>query len=147
MSEQTRIEDQLRENGIYAGLTTGVSMRPMLRTGRDTILISPVDGRLKRYDVPLYKRGDVYILHRVIRVCEDGYVIRGDNCLTSERVSDEQIVGVLSGFRRGQSYVAIDDKRYLFYAKLWVAIHPIRCIPMFLRAVAGRCYHRLFSKK
>ena len=57
MTEQ-RIEDRLKEDGIYAGLTTGVSMRPMLRTGRDTILISPVEGRLKKYDVPLYRRGD-----------------------------------------------------------------------------------------
>lgn len=146
MTEQ-RIEDRLKEDGIYAGLTTGVSMRPMLRTGRDTILISPVEGRLKKYDVPLYRRGDAYILHRVIRVCEDGYEIRGDNCMTLERVTDEQIVGVLSGFRRGEKYVAVDDKRYLFYAKLWVAIHPIRWIFMLLRRIAGRCYHRIFSKK
>ena len=33
----------------------GVSMWPMIRNGKDTVLIEPVNGRLKKYDIPLYK--------------------------------------------------------------------------------------------
>ncbi len=148
MSEQKRIEEYLEENGIYVGLTKGISMRPMLREGRDTILISPVRGRLKKYDVPLYRRGEDYVLHRVVKVREADYVICGDNCMEREYgVTEDRIVGVLSGFRRGKKYVAIDHPCYLFYAKLWVAIYPIRRVWMRLCAIARGCVRRIFPKK
>ena len=148
MIEQRSVEEYLTENGIYVGLTKGVSMRPMLRAGRDTILISPVEGRLKKYDVPLYRRGETYVLHRVVEVREDGYVICGDNCMEKEYgVSEEQIVGVLSGFRRGEKYVAIDSSAYLFYAKVWVAIYPLRRLFLRLKMFARRCFRRVFPKK
>ena len=148
MSESKRIEDCLKEDGIYVGLTKGVSMRPMLREGRDTILISPLEGRLKKYDVPLYRRRESYVLHRVVKVRKDGYVICGDNCIAKEYgISEEQIVGVLSGFRRGEKYVAIDSPCYLFYAKVWVAIYPIRRIFMQAKALAKRCFRRVFPKR
>lgn len=148
MSEQKRIEECLESNGIYVGTTKGVSMRPMLKEGRDTILISPVAGRLKKYDVPLYRRGEDYVLHRVVEVREDGYVICGDNCFAKEYgVREEQIVGVLSGFRRGDKYVAIDNPFYLFYAKVWVAIYPLRRPCMRLRSALGWLYRSVFSGK
>ena len=148
MNERKTIEESLEESGIYVGLTKGVSMRPMLREGRDTILITPTAGRLKKYDVPLYRRGEDYVLHRVVEVREDDYVICGDNCLEREYgVRDDQIVGVLSGFRRGGKYVAIDDARYLLYAKLWVGLYPIRRCFMRLRGRVYQCLRRLFPRK
>lgn len=148
MSEFERIEEYLKKNGIYVGLTKGVSMRPMLRAGRDTILISPVSGRLKKYDVPLYRRGETYVLHRVVGVRENGYVICGDNCSQKEYdVTDAQIVGVLSGFRRGKTYVAMDSPIYLLYAKVWVAIYPVRRVVMCLKAFARKCFRCVFPKK
>lgn len=138
----------MTENGIYVGLTKGVSMRPMLREGRDTILISPVSDRLKKYDVPLYRRGEAYVLHRVVGVSEDGYVICGDNCSQREYdVTDAQIVGVLSGFRRGKKYVAIDSPCYLLYAKVWVAIYPVRRVFMWGKAFLRKGFRRIFPKK
>ena len=147
MSEQKRIEEYLKENGIYVGLTRGISMRPMLREGRDTILISPVSGRLKKYDVPLYRRGEDYVLHRVVKVREQDYVICGDNCLRREYgITDEQFVGVLSGFRRGDRYVEIDSMCYRLYARVWVAIYPMRFVFMYLKTIAKGCIRRVLKK-
>ena len=142
------IEELLKENGLYVGLTKGISMRPMLREGKDTILISPVSKRLKKYDVPLYRRGDAYVLHRVVKVKEDSYVICGDNCLAKEHgITDDQIVGVLSGFRRGETYVSLDSLGYRFYARIWVAIYPLRWPFMRLRSAARRLFSFAFPKK
>ena len=48
--------------------TVGDSMEPMLRNRKDTIIIEPVHGRLKRYDLPLYRRPDgKYVLHRILQ--------------------------------------------------------------------------------
>ena len=51
---------------MYVSTTSGVSMYPMLRNRRDTIIVKPPTAPLKKYDVPLYRRGDDYVLHRII---------------------------------------------------------------------------------
>ena len=60
-----RIEDVLAHEGAYVATTAGVSMRPLLRDRRDTVVIEPCAGRLAKYDVPLYRRGSDYVLLRV----------------------------------------------------------------------------------
>ena len=63
MTEQNqRIEDVLETQGMYVSTTVGVSMYPMLRDRRDTVVISPCKGILQKYDVPLYRRGHNYFL-------------------------------------------------------------------------------------
>lgn len=138
-----RIEEIIAGQGMYVCTTVGVSMYPMLRNRRDTIIVTPCSGRLKQYDVPLYRRGDKYVLHRIIRVLPDGYVIRGDNCLHNEYgITDEQIVGVLSGFYRGEKQVNMDGLAYRAYVRLCVASWPIRCVYYRLRGAAGHFVHQ-----
>ncbi len=123
-------------------------MRPMLRAGKDTILIVPLSEPLKKYDVPLYRRGESYVLHRVVEVTEKGYVICGDNCTEKEYdVTDGDIVGVLSGFRRGKKYVATDSPWYLLYARVWVACYPLRVVLVRARRAAGKLLRKIFCKK
>ena len=52
----------------------GVSMLPLIREGRDSVILSPVSGRLKKYDIPFYRRHDgnadkrnVFDIERYIR--------------------------------------------------------------------------------
>lgn len=143
-----RIEDHLARDGIYVSMTHGVSMRPMLREGRDTVLISPTEGRLSRYDVALYRRGEDYILHRVVEVRERDYVICGDNCIAKEYgIPDNRIVGVLTGFMRDGKYVNMKGCGYRLYSRIWVALYPVRRVFLCVRLWAGRVYHRLFVKR
>lgn len=124
-----RIEDVLAEQGVYVSTTSGVSMYPMLRDRRDTIVVSPCAGRLKKHDVPLYRRGESYVLHRIIRVLPDSYVIRGDNCAYSEHgITDSDIVGVLTGFYRGDSYIDMDASGYRLYVLLCRVSYPLRFV-------------------
>lgn len=39
-----RIEDVLASEGVYAATTWGTSMYPMLRSGRDTVILRPPQG-------------------------------------------------------------------------------------------------------
>lgn len=139
-SPSTRtIEQVVQEEGVYVGTTAGVSMWPMLRNRRDTIVITPVSTRLKRFDVPLYRRGNDYVLHRVIRVLPDGYLIRGDNCIKTERdVTDDDIVGVLTSFFRKGHPVNMEGVRYRAYVRGWHALFPLRYVAMRARQGAGR---------
>lgn len=120
------IEDIIREEGVYVSTTVGTSMYPMLRNRKDTIIITPHTGRLKPYDIPLYRRGDQYVLHRILEVRPDSYVIRGDNCIEKEYgITDEQIIGVLSGFYRGNKKINMDGVLYRLYSRLWPAANPL----------------------
>ena len=129
MSRKLTIEEALESQGFYMSTTVGVSMFPLLRNRRDTILIRPVTEPLKKYDVPLYKRGNNYVLHRIVKITQDGYVICGDNCLQKEYdVTDQQIIGVLSGIQRGEKKIDMDGVGYKLYCRVWVFLYPLRCI-------------------
>lgn len=144
MSSKRQIEDVLAEEGLFVSTTVGVSMFPMLRNRRDTIIVMPYEGRLKKYDVPLYKRGSDYILHRIIEVLPDSYVICGDNCIQKEYgITDEQILGVLTGFYRGSKQINMDGFGYKLYVCVWCRLYPIRKIYGRMRRVAVRIWHKI----
>ena len=70
-----RFEEVLEKEGRLVYRIKGVSMLPMLRQNSDIVVIARPQGRLKKYDVALYRRGPSYVLHRVIGLADDGYVI------------------------------------------------------------------------
>ena len=115
--EKLKIEEVLAREGKYVGPTVGVSMLPMLKNRRDTIIVKPKTERLKRLDVALYHRGDDYVLHRVLKPVEDGYIIRGDNCYSLEHIPEEDVFGVLTEFYRKDKHYFCTDKKYLRYAE------------------------------
>ena len=80
------LEESLAKNGFLTYRIRGVSMQPMLRQGRDLFTVVPKGSeRCKKYDVVLYRRpSDPYVLHRIIEVRPDSYVILGDNCIAKE---------------------------------------------------------------
>lgn len=102
-------------------------MKPMLRENRDLVFIEKPSGRLRRYDVALYRRGSAYVLHRVIRVRERDYAIRGDNTYRMETgITDADVVGVLTSFVRDGKECAVTDLPYRCYVLVWCALYPLR---------------------
>ena len=130
----------LAEEGMLVTTTMGVSMRPMLREGRDVIVVRPLPHgeRLRVGDVPLYRVGDRYVLHRVIGVHDGWYAIRGDNCVAVERVTDAQVLGRLEEWYRGERHGTTADPLYRCYWRLWVALWPVRRVARRVCALAGR---------
>ena len=132
--EKQTIEEVLLSHGKYIGPTVGVSMLPMLKNRRDTIVVLPKTERLKRLDVALYKRGDAYVLHRVLQPIEGGYIIRGDNCYSDENVPENAVIGVLSEFFRKGKHFYCTDKKYLKYAEKRLKTYKIRRFFVLLKA-------------
>ena len=121
-------EGQLRETGKLIYTNKGDSMMPLIRQDKDLLVIVPAQGRLKKYDVPLYRRDDgKYVLHRILKVREQDYVICGDNRWTKEYgISDRHIIGVLSAVVRNGREVPVTDWRYRLYVHLWCDCFPVR---------------------
>lgn len=110
-------ETILQTEGRFLSVTKGVSMRPMLKSGRDVIVVVPKTQRLKPLDVALYRRGDAYVLHRVISVIENGYIIRGDNTYSDEIVPEKDVFGVLTEYFSKGRTVSVTDEKYKKYSQ------------------------------
>lgn len=128
MPEYTSIKEILDKFGTYTGLTQGCSMWPMLKEGRDNIIVVKPEGRLKKYDVPVYIVNGKYVMHRIIEVHDDYYTIVGDNMLLREKVTDDMICGKLVGYyKKGKRYIDCENgKLYKLYSRVWVALLPVR---------------------
>ncbi len=125
-SEITTIEKVLSERGVYVGPTVGVSMLPLLKNRRDTVVVKKKEQRLRRLDVALYKRGNDYVLHRVLQPIDGAYIIRGDNCYADEYVEEERVIGVLTEFFRKGKHIVCTDEKYVRYAERRVKTYKIR---------------------
>ena len=139
----------LEAKGEFITLFKGISMLPLLRQGKDIVVITKPVGELKKGDVPLYKRRnyDFLVLHRIIKVRENDYVIRGDNTYSLEYVPKDFVVGVLKEFYRDGKYCNCNtDKRYKRYTKYIILSYPLRFLWKFrIRPILSKIKHLIFK--
>lgn len=133
------IEEELEKHGVHASTTVGVSMRPLFRTRRDMIILKKPDRELRKYDIVLYRDGrGKYIMHRIIRVRELEYIIRGDNTYRLEHVPKERIIALLTEFNRKGKRHSCEERGFKIYSRVWNFIYPVRFV----------CHHvSLFFKR
>ena len=101
---------------------------PLLRQRRDLIEIqAKPPGRCKKYDVVLYRRSGRYILHRILKVLPDGYIIAGDhNTFLEYDITDNDIIGVMTRINRDGREITMDSFLYRCYVHLWCDFYPLR---------------------
>ena len=114
----------------------GISMLPMLRQGKDSVLLSPVEGRLKKYDLPLYQRKNgQYVLHRIIQAGET-YTCMGDNQFAAEPgIGHDQLIAVVTAFTRGARTRSVKSPVYRLYCVFW---HRTRLVRRLWRGLKRR---------
>ena len=136
MPERSTFEQELAKNGKLIYYNVGDSMLPLIRQGRDLLEIVPKPaGRLHRYDVPLYRRSSgQYVLHRILKVRPQDYVLCGDNRWTREYgVTDGQIIGVLHSVIRDGKPFSVECPKYRLYVHRWCDCFPVRAFLLRLR--------------
>lgn len=107
----------------------GISMLPMLRQEKDSVELSPLPEQLKPYDLPMYQRKDgKMVIHRIVAVKEDYYVCMGDNTEQFEKVFQEQMIGIVSAFWRGDKRIEVTSPLYRLYCRLWRPTRPLRIL-------------------
>lgn len=136
-------ESLLREGRIIEIPVNGWSMYPLFTPGRDTAVLTPflesVSEEKRREDFPSRrdaKRGDValfrrkngmLVLHRICRAGENEIWFVGDNMPAIERgVGREQLIGLLTGFRRNGHLYDARDIRYRILSSVWLLLRPFR---------------------
>lgn len=137
--------EQMQNNGEVIFTPKGNSMLPMLRNNKDTVTLCKAEFPLKKYDLPLYIRNNGrYVLHRVVAVKKDGYVMRGDNQFFNESgIKDEQIIGIVCRFTRKNKSYDCNSKKYMLYCRIWTYTVKIRKYLRILRIAAGKIKQKI----
>lgn len=125
---KSSFEEEIKKSGRIIYTNVGNSMMPYIKRGRDVLVISEVNGRLNKYDIPLYKRDSgQYVLHRILKVRENDYVICGDNRWNKEYgITDRHIIGILTGVIRYGQEIPVTSRKYRIYVHLWCDLFPVR---------------------
>lgn len=143
------VTKSLEEKGEFFSYTKGVSMQPLFRQGKDIVIIKKPDRELRVGDVPLYKRAnyDFLVLHRILKVRENDYIIRGDNTYKLEYVPKDYVIGVLKGFYRGGKYHDCEtDKGYKAYVFFNRLDYPFRYLwKIIIRPILGKIKRAIFK--
>jgi hypothetical protein len=120
----------LADQGWIVATPVGNSMWPLLKRQRNAVLIRQAAGRLRRHDIALFRRDNgQLVLHRVMEVGYQDYACCGDNQLTWEHgIREDQILGLVEGFYRGESFISCTDPGYQRYVRLWCSSMGLRRI-------------------
>ena len=137
MKQTGNIEQCLQELGYAVVPVRGTSMWPLLKEGKTRVQVEVKEGKqVRKGDIVLYRRKDgTLVLHRIIKVEEDTFLVCGDHQWKQmEQVQEKQILAVAQGFFRNGHY--IDEKTwwYRLYKKFWTGNLTVRrCFLAFLR--------------
>lgn len=139
------IEERLAAGQSVEIYPMGVSMRPLLREGKDSVVLAPLAALPQKNDIVLVRLDGKYILHRMLARARDGScVLCGDNCITYERgVFERHVLARVSAIKRDGKHVALDSRQYHFYLK-FVTVRR-RCRRLMFRV--GRKLRRAFGRK
>lgn len=134
VEKQYRLEDlmPLIREQLAAGKTVrfsprGTSMLPMLRQGKDQVVLSPLPEKLKKYDLPLYQRKNgQFVLHRIVGV-GDTYTCLGDNQFDVEPgLGHDQMIALVTAFTRNGREIPVTAWHYRLYCRIWYHSRSIR---------------------
>ena len=105
------------QNGCHVHLgITGTSMSPLLRDGKDKVLLCQADRPFKKGDILLYKRDNSrYVLHRVIGFSGQDLLCCGDNQWRKETVRPAQVLAVVCAYYRGDQKKSLNAPGYRLY--------------------------------
>ena len=129
MQDITRMFSQEGKKSVTF-VVRGFSMRPFLEDGRDKVILAP-PREPKIGDVVLAEVFEQkYALHRVIKIEDHVYTMRGDgNPLSmTESFTFDKIIGVADGFIRKGKKVSITSRKWRWYSATWNALKPMRRI-------------------
>lgn len=114
MNNKSSFIDIINKEGYLLYPFKGISMLPLLDEDNDLVRIEK-SNNYSLYDVILFKKNDNYVLHRIIGVNNDLYRVRGDNAVEIDVIKNEDIVGKMVGYYKGDRYISINDEEYQFY--------------------------------
>lgn len=154
--ECSSLQKELQGGKSVIIFTTGTSMEPLLFDKRKKnathVLVMPVDGELSVGQLPVVLLPDGrYMLHRIIRVIRENgsiyYQTRGDNCISSERISEDAVFGVVTEIYRKKKTIKVTDKGYQLYVKSWMWSYPLRVVIKTIHIILAKIKRKIYEAR
>lgn len=143
-------------------------MRPLIWGGEHTVVVAPLEGEPRVGDILMFAQASAAtaaeelrpVVHRVVKVKEAPqggqiYITRGDNCIKTERVRPDEIIGRVVEVHRTVGYrpwhilpfrqFAVASRSHRLYTRVWMAAWPARRLYYLLRFRTQRLRYRLSS--
>lgn len=125
------IKETLQSGGTVELPITGTSMFPLLKAGRDTVIIK-ADSSYNIGDIIFYRRDDGhFVLHRIVGTDENGYILCGDNQTVLEKnITEKHIIAKVTELHRDRKIISANDPKYLRKVDFWIKALPHRRLPL-----------------
>ena len=121
---------ELLENDNKAIFTiSGYSMLPFMGSYRDSVLLSKKNfENLKKGEIILFKLDcGKYILHRIYKVTDEGYLTMGDGNLHYDGIiRSDQVIGVVEKIYRKNKEIGCKSLWFRIASKILMSLLPIR---------------------
>ena len=113
------IKEVIESNGEFTFKPYGISMLPLIRPGVDDVVLVRVTEKPVVGDVVLYLRDNGhFVLHRIVKIKGDEYVMCGDNQFDLEYgIQDRHILAKLKAVIKDGKVIDDTDKKYQKYIK------------------------------
>ena len=109
---------------------TGFSMRPLIRGGRDMVIVEPMCREPLRGDIVLFLREDgAHVMHRIWKIEGEMVTTYGDGCwYHDEPISKEKILGLATTLYRnkGNKKTSLDTEFRRKMGLFWLGLAPLR---------------------
>lgn len=125
------IKETLLGGGTVELPITGTSMFPLLKAGRDTVIIKAAS-EFAVGDIIFYRRDDGhFVLHRIVGTDENGYILCGDNqTLLEKNIENRHIIAKVIQIRRDGKIIKPEDPKYSKCVNFWIKFLPHRRLPL-----------------
>lgn len=125
------VERLLGEGDEVTITIRGNSMQPMLRDGRDRVVLRRYEGEpIGVGDVMLFRHSRRHVLHRVVRIEGERIIFAGDgNYRLYEQAHREDVVAHMVAYIRDGRRRECSDVPWQRFSRVWMAL------PMILRRV------------
>lgn len=115
------IKDLLNEQREVKIRVTGNSMLPFYKDNQTIVMLKKFNN-YQKYDVVLALYQNKVILHRIIKIKDNYFILRGDGLVTKEKVNINNVFGKVVSFETNNKKV----KAYKFKVRLWMFLIPFR---------------------
>lgn len=130
----------LESGGEFRMYPKGTSMLPLIKQGRDSVVLVKPEKAPAKGDIIFYLRENgQYVLHRIVGIEDGRYVLCGDNQIGLEKgIKEEQIIGVVKSVFRGEKCISEKAMGYRIYLFLWRSFLIRRIYFKLRRMIHGR---------
>ena len=116
------VETEIAEGRSVRFRLKGVSMFPLIRGGKDEVVLRPCSAEeLRPMDVVLFKYKGTHLLHRIIHRDGDRLLIQGDGSFVAqEQCTTDTVIGKVRAIvRPSGKVISVESWRWRFPSWIW----------------------------